>query len=933
MSCFLPPSPLLELWLFSNNHEELKQISYKLCQRHGLVEVESLVSAFAPRELLNENHNDLYEAYKCSTLAKVGRHMSSSQEFLMLNPRTFARYAPSEQGDFISIDAFRADSASALDIQIMEESSVLGFRPVPSCNWTTTRRMLHSRGHAEPSAMSDVLIAPCGRMARYKGIHQEITTRHNNSDADRKDEAKQLMWKDSVTTWLSNRGVSFPHQDPWVDVDIVITPDALPSLKPDHDRDMRMLRSIIWPSSLVLSRRKEVSPQPEPLIDPKNHLGALEAAEDWLRTSNDRANKVGKRKVAKVAEQVQRERAAAERASQDEVSIASPAVARPYTELHAAAAIYPTPPDGPLSHVTPGMSSIDAGVTPHYAPDNAGIVTNENAGEDVDMLDTNDNPVRDFLGDDLFDDDPIANSESGDIDNEIDWDFFDEPGAESKPRAVDHTQTEDAIPPNVKPDVIDMAASSSKWEQSLHEHSLITPALQEQADKDNRTDTNTSASIDKPNPPAASPEVASNQLFQDSKVNPPEKSKESHFATPKLPLNRRRSSRSETSSAGECESQDEKYTKESGRYWFDQSTYLHPKEKQAYASHQESSLPRSSIDIDVDENSYSEAATPMSSVSDESDSDNQQSTNVSSNDIWSIFKRKWAKDTDRTVLQSATVDDSDRRDIEHEHFALLDHLFNDFGQWSLEDTLAVREPSKAYSRRIEEDQMQLAQLLFDLTTQSFSLQATLCSPPDVSDNTSLLASVAECLEEAFGQTTRPSLGQLAQASIGDVSNIGDMQYETPRIRVKRGEKDLEASPLLLPFWETFGIQPISGKKDITAFCIHPSSPSIGDSCRDFMAQLSHVYQGCNLGQHRLGSSLANTEDGFIQWGPDSDSYKNLLIKCKEIGLCHPFLPIWKSLIDNRKTYRKSTVSVNRCGLCCLSRLSPGSIGHSLRIVA
>lgn len=147
-----------------------------------------------------------------------------------------------------------------------------------------------------------------------------------------------------------------------------------------------------------------------------------------------------------------------------------------------------------------------------------------------------------------------------------------------------------------------------------------------------------------------------------------------------------------------------------------------------------------------------------------------------------------------------------------------------------------------------------------------SLQDGCFSPPD-SD------------EAVSGQTTQRKDGET-----GVISKI-----PPPHLRVRRGKDYLEALPPIVSFWETFGLEPAHGAKDISAYCIYPRNAAApADS---FLERFGLLYSNCNLGEHVRGERSEAFERGLAPWGAVSaggSSYSDMMQSlgslCEDLGM-------------------------------------------------
>jgi mediator of RNA polymerase II transcription subunit 13 len=71
----------------------------------------------------------------------------------------------------------------------------------------------------------------------------------------------------------------------------------------------------------------------------------------------------------------------------------------------------------------------------------------------------------------------------------------------------------------------------------------------------------------------------------------------------------------------------------------------------------------------------------------------------------------------------------------------------------------------------------------------------------------------------------------------------------PHIRIRRSSDNWDMLPPCLHFWETLGLGPASGTKDVRAFCVFPKNSSLEDAIKRFLTDLGSVFDRCKLGTH------------------------------------------------------------------------------------
>lgn len=90
-------------------------------------------------------------------------------------------------------------------------------------------------------------------------------------------------------------------------------------------------------------------------------------------------------------------------------------------------------------------------------------------------------------------------------------------------------------------------------------------------------------------------------------------------------------------------------------------------------------------------------------------------------------------------------------------------------------------------------------------------------------------------------------GQPGEASLPFVTNL-----RTPHVRVRRNDGLLEILPPAMSFWETLGLAPASGPKNVMSYIILPGNKDLETQAMKFLDYLGAVYESCKLGTHSQG---------------------------------------------------------------------------------
>lgn len=112
--------------------------------------------------------------------------------------------------------------------------------------------------------------------------------------------------------------------------------------------------------------------------------------------------------------------------------------------------------------------------------------------------------------------------------------------------------------------------------------------------------------------------------------------------------------------------------------------------------------------------------------------------------------------------------------------------------------------------------------------------------------------------------------------------------EPPLMSLHRGSAEFDLQPIAVPFWDTLGLAPASGPKDVTAFCIYPRSRLLDVGVQDFLNQVGGTYQSRRLGQIRM-TGLGDELPGLLPVDfSEPLTIENMLDiyrqQCNELGL-------------------------------------------------
>jgi len=87
--------------------------------------------------------------------------------------------------------------------------------------------------------------------------------------------------------------------------------------------------------------------------------------------------------------------------------------------------------------------------------------------------------------------------------------------------------------------------------------------------------------------------------------------------------------------------------------------------------------------------------------------------------------------------------------------------------------------------------------------------------------------------------------------------------QTPLVRLQKTDAMWDMMPTAIPFWETLGLGPASGPKNILAWCIYPFSEGLESHIVRFLDTIENTYQSFKLGNHARGEDTSDFQNGLV----------------------------------------------------------------------
>ncbi|RYP56984.1 hypothetical protein DL769_009769 [Monosporascus sp. CRB-8-3] len=89
------------------------------------------------------------------------------------------------------------------------------------------------------------------------------------------------------------------------------------------------------------------------------------------------------------------------------------------------------------------------------------------------------------------------------------------------------------------------------------------------------------------------------------------------------------------------------------------------------------------------------------------------------------------------------------------------------------------------------------------------------------------------------------------------------QIPSPHFALRRYESKLSVLPSAVTFWESLGLGPSQGTKDIHAICVFPDFPGMTDSLLVFTDRMRSVYESLKLGSFNRLTNSNDITDGLV----------------------------------------------------------------------
>jgi len=97
------------------------------------------------------------------------------------------------------------------------------------------------------------------------------------------------------------------------------------------------------------------------------------------------------------------------------------------------------------------------------------------------------------------------------------------------------------------------------------------------------------------------------------------------------------------------------------------------------------------------------------------------------------------------------------------------------------------------------------------------------------------------------------------------------QIPSPHIEVRRYEAQLSVLPSAISFWESLGLGPSRGPKDVVSICVFPYLEGMRDSAAAFVDRIRSTYESLKLGSFEPLATASGVTDGLLPFFHDQET--------------------------------------------------------------
>ena len=871
-------------------------------------------------DLLRPDQERLHRLFLAAVASLVTATLAKSEDVVALNPVCFMLRCGSQSCE---LDRHSAESQNRWQLmsthtQLLSTGQIIAWlKPeAPVLYERLSEGMQQPIGISSQPRPVHVLLAPTCSPARYNGGYVgtlPISTASQDAgngatfphQRPRFELAWQRVWKDSVVRWLQLAKLGADVGDVWVEVELPLSRAEDSQLATSQDypihREVSWF-SIFWPRSLCFASLVQFPARCVTTSDADRsdvnlfHDDPLQWAENWMRYATEQpAAPAESDSPSTSVNELQHGRAQAD--------VGQSSHQRTSLDGQSTINIYPTPPDGTMPQVA--HESRLNGDTGGNAGDDRWNHQSAISSEHADTSTAA--QIRASIGsglydEDLFDDVSAQVFRDVAMTDEPNWDFFDQPKQPRHTATSDTSQHKAMVSEDTRLSMLSerhggartverpAAASATEVETESNKGSQGQKIMDEGSIRLNQTASSPSSSSCS----AKNASLASSGSFH--YPFPLDVHGHGHLPLPGIVGGGRSGLRSLAAHYDpgkvfppELASSDNRYTAD-GPFWFDATIIERP--SMGGSACGASVVPkigrpkhvRHPAEVAVSHfDSEVESSTSSFQESDFHRSDCSTSDRPARPEM--AFMQA-PQPTPGSISKADTVEMAVERSIHHEVVQLLEAL----DKVDLKDNALAYQPVQPrYERALptdEETLLSAAQILVNQASQNSLYHA---DPENLGlSHVFNRVDLANRANLVYGSASEVDLAKLSGLTLSTQDLAADCGFSLcarSRIRVGRNNATIDALQTIQPFWETIDLQPISGEKSVTAFCIHPPGRQVVEGSSALLQRLGEVFDSCNLGSHRAGLIHFHVDKGLLQWELTGEPAMGQLLKvCENFGL-------------------------------------------------
>ncbi|KAK4166511.1 mediator of RNA polymerase II transcription subunit 13 [Cladorrhinum sp. PSN259] len=123
-----------------------------------------------------------------------------------------------------------------------------------------------------------------------------------------------------------------------------------------------------------------------------------------------------------------------------------------------------------------------------------------------------------------------------------------------------------------------------------------------------------------------------------------------------------------------------------------------------------------------------------------------------------------------------------------------------------------------------------------------------------------------------------------QMKPAEVPRSNFFSLPVPHVELRRNDHDLSVLPSAVTFWESLGLGPAKGPKDIVSVCIFPCGEGMNDNASVFLDRIRSTYETLRLGTFDVLPPIGNLKNGLV---PFTTIYQDFVSPGLHLSSHHP----------------------------------------------